>query len=84
MVDLLTVIPIWVTYNRELPVLEHIATFRDAVLYCVFALTTTRILRILRIRKHLLNIEDAIDRCLGEISLSIVVMIVFSKYSIYS
>ena len=79
MVDLLTVIPVWVTYGRTLPVLEHIHTFRDAVLYFVFGLTTTRILRSLRIRKHLLNIEDAIDRCLGEISLSIVVMIVFSK-----
>jgi hypothetical protein len=51
MVDLLTVVPVWVTYNRTCPVLEDIGTFREAVLYAVFALTTTRILRALRVRR---------------------------------
>ena len=79
MVDLLTVIPVWVTYGQTLPVLEEIDSFRDGLLYFIFGLTTTRVLRALRIRRRLLTIEDAVDRCLGEISLTIVIMILFSK-----
>ena len=57
MVDLLTVIPTWVTYHLRCPVFEEISTTSDGLLYFMFALTNTRILRILRIRQKLLNIQ---------------------------
>ena len=79
MVDLLTVIPIWVTYQKKCPDIDNITSFGDGILYIMFGLTTTRILRALRIWKKLTTIEDAVDRCLGQIGLSIGVMILFSK-----
>lgn len=78
MVDLLTVIPIWITYGRACPIVEEIASFKDAILYFLFGLSTTRVLRALRIRKKLMAIEDDVDRCFGEICLTISVMILFS------
>jgi voltage-gated potassium channel len=40
-------------------------------------LDTTRILRALRIRRYLLNIEDEVQRCLAEMSLTLIVMILY-------
>ena len=58
---------------------DDIDTVRDAVLYFLFGLGTTRILRALRIQRKLNLIEDAVDRCFGEICLTISVMVLFSK-----
>lgn len=77
MVDVLTVIPIWVTAGRVCPVYDEINSAGSAVLYLLFLLATTRILRALRIRRKLSNIDDAVKRFIGEISCEISVMILF-------
>jgi hypothetical protein len=79
MVDLLTVIPIWVFYfDNRIPKYLEIDSIKKALLYAMHALNTTRILRALRIRKKLLLIEDVVDRCLADMALIITVMILFS------
>lgn len=65
MVDVLTVIPIWVTAGTECPVYDDIKTAEGAVLYTMFLMSTTRILRALRIRRKLANIEDSVKRNIG-------------------
>lgn len=80
MVDLLTVIPIYATYNAKRPHYNDVNSVTLVLMYIFFGLNTTRILRALRIRKYLLVIEDAVERCLGDISLLITVMLLFSEY----
>jgi len=65
MVDVLTVIPIWVTAGRVCPVYDDIKSSGSAVLYLLFLLETTRVLRALRIRRKLSNIDDAVKRFIG-------------------
>lgn len=77
MVDLMTVIPIFVTYGQDLPNVNYIYTAREAFLYTAFAMNTTRILRALRIRRKLAKVQDAVERFMGELVLSIIVMILF-------
>jgi hypothetical protein len=85
MVDLLTVIPIWVFYfDSEIPSYLSINTFKRFLLYAMHALNTTRILRALRVRKKLLLIEDVVDRCLADMALIITIMILFSKFFVVS
>lgn len=80
MVDLLTVIPIWARFLvSSVPTYSSINSLTDAIVYTLYGLNTTRVLRALRIRKKLLLIEDAVDRCLGDMALTISVMILFSK-----
>ena len=76
-VDLLTVIPMFVTYNVAMPNVNYIYNVSDALLYTAFAMNTTRILRALRFGRKLARIQDAVERFVGEISLNIVVMILF-------
>jgi potassium large conductance calcium-activated channel subfamily M alpha protein 1 len=77
MVDVLTVIPIFVTFGTEMPNVNYVYTARDGFLYAAYAMNTTRILRALRIRRKLAKIEDAVERFMGELLLSIIVMILF-------
>lgn len=70
-------IPIYATYGRELPDVSRINTLRDAALYTMFALSTTRILRAMRVRRKFAYIEDKVDQYIAEISLNIIVMILF-------
>lgn len=77
MVDLLTVVPIYITYGRSMPNVMFIHTFKDAFIYSMFAMGTTRILRALRVRRKLAKIEDAVERFLAEMCMSIAVMILF-------
>ena len=70
-------IPFFITYASELPNVNYIRTFREAGLYAAFAMNTTRILRALRIRHKLAKIQDAVERFLGELVLSVIVMILF-------
>lgn len=80
MVDLLTVIPIWVTALVEgCPHYSNILSVQTAVLYVLCGLNTTRILRALRIHKQLIAIEDAVERAMGVMALTVVVMLLFSK-----
>lgn len=80
MVDLFTVIPIWVTFNKSAPRFSDIHDFNMAIVYILFGLSTTRILRALRIHKKLILMEDEVRRRLGEMVLTITVMILFSTF----
>jgi len=77
MIDILTVIPIWVSVYSFVPTYSQISNFRDAAVYFFVGMATTRILRALRIRKRLSIIEDEVQRCIGEIVLQLIVMILF-------
>lgn len=79
MVDLCTVVPIVVTFNTPLVQYSQINSVYDAFVFFLYALTTTRILRALRIHKKLLLIEDEVKRSLGEMLLTLFCMILFSK-----
>lgn len=78
MVDLLTVVPIWVSRATHCFSYDSIQNFRDFVVYIVCGMGTTRILRALRIRKKLVAIEDEVQRTLGEMALAISVMLLFN------
>ena len=57
--------------------LDQVHTTHDHVMYALFTLKTVRILRALWFSKKLIRIEDAVERYIGEISLSIMVMTLF-------
>jgi hypothetical protein len=65
MVDVLTVIPIWATSGYSCPDFDNIDSAKEFLIYLLFLLNSTRVLRALRIRRKLMNIEDAVDRFLG-------------------
>jgi len=77
MVDILTVVPIWVTDNQSPPIVFEVNNFDSGLMYLLFLLSTTRVLRALRINRKLINVKDAVNRCIGEITLAILVMILF-------
>lgn len=79
MVDLLTVIPIWITFNSKQVTYPEVKSFHDMFLYFLFGLNTTRILRALRIHKKLMFVEDEVARALGNIILTVVVMLLFGS-----
>ena len=60
-----------------MPNVNYIYTLNDALLYAAYGMYTTRILRALRIRRKLAKIEDVVERFMGELLLSIIVMILF-------
>ena len=78
MIDLLTIIPIWVSRYTTCPAYSSIDGIETAVIYVLCGLNPTRIMRALRIRKQLVTIEDAVDRALGEMILTISVMLLFN------
>jgi len=78
MIDLLTVVPIWVTIVYVCPLYSSVYTAADAGLYFLCGLSTTRILRALRIRRYLLLVENEVSRFLGEMCLTLIVMILFN------
>ena len=77
MIDLLTVIPIWITQDYPCMDYNHIESSADAMIYILCAITSTRILRSLRIRRKLLRIEDEVSQVLADIALNIVVFMLF-------
>lgn len=81
MVDIFTVIPIWVTSSTIVhkPVWGEITTIQEGVLFFIFGLETTRILRALRLRRFLTLIEDVVDRCIAEIFVTGSIMLLFSE-----
>ena len=79
MVDLLTVIPIWITTTRKPIAFNQIQNFNDFFTYLLFGLNTTRILRALRIHKKLMHVEDEVQRAIGNMILTILVMLLFGK-----
>lgn len=78
LVDISTLLSIWVTLHQTCPVVEKIHTFHQAMLYFAFGLTNTRILRALRIKQLFSVIQDSVDRCLAEMSTNISIMILFN------
>ena len=81
MVDLLTVVPIWVTINQDPIPYNDIHTSYDGFLYLMFGLNTTRVLRSLRIHKRLMLSADEVHRSVGTMALSILAMLMFSKWT---
>jgi len=83
MVDILTVIPIWVTNgSRRVPLFSETVqdgTAIDIIIYILFGLSTTRILRSLRIHKLFVYIHDPVQQSLGELALTLSVMILFNS-----
>ena len=79
-IDICTVIPIFVTYNYTRPSRFHINTFGDFLLFVLFGLETTRILRVIRIRQKVLElVTDPVERCIGILALTMSVFILFGK-----
>ena len=77
MVDIITVIPIWITAGRNLPLLSATSTFADFTLFAMFGLSSTRILRSLRLRRKLSTINDSVERYLKETILGLFVFLLF-------
>lgn len=79
MVDLMTVIPIFVMFGNECPALMDSNTSMEIFKFILCGLQTTRILRALRLRRRFVMIEDEVQQFLANMCLNIVVMILFSK-----
>lgn len=56
---------------------NNIFTAEDKMVYILCGVTTTRILRSLRLRRKLLRIEDEVSRCIADIALNILVCMLF-------
>lgn len=77
MVDLLTVVPIWITSGFAPVAYNDVSTLFDVVLYLLYFLNTTRILRALRLHRKIMLIEDEVKRATANIILSVLVMLLF-------
>lgn len=79
MVDIFTVLPIYITYQIYPEPVEYpdIATVSDAVNYFLYGAYTLRILRALRVYRKLNFLEDEVQRFLGQMAVSIITMILF-------
>ncbi len=77
-VDILTVIPTWATIGAVPTNIREINSFQQAVMYAFFLFKTTRILRPLRMRKKLYYIEEPVQRCLADMVLQLLILILFS------
>lgn len=76
----MTVIPIFVLYNGvTCPSYDSVSSGVEGFYFVMCGMNTTRILRALRFRKHFLKMEDEVKQCLANMSLYIIVMILFSK-----
>jgi voltage-gated potassium channel Kch len=78
MVDLLTVVPIWVTRTRAPISFPDVHTADDVFTYVLFGLSTTRVLRALRLHRRLSENHDEVKRTLGTMALIIVSMLMFN------
>jgi hypothetical protein len=79
MVDLLSVIPTFVTYGEQCPNFQKDMTSIEVVYYILCGMVTTRILRALRFRTRFFMIEDEVQRAIANMGLNIAVMILYSK-----
>lgn len=61
---------------------SSISSFVDVLNYFVYLFQTVRILRVLRVHKHLDVIEDKVSRFLYQLALSFIVMLLFGKIAI--
>ena len=83
MVDIFTVLPIYITYQIYPEPVEynHIVTLSDAVNYFLYGAYTLRILRALRVYRKLNFLEDEVQRFLGQMAVSIITMILFGMHA---
>lgn len=79
MIDLMTVIPIFVMYRKECPAISSSNTADEVVEFILCGMQTTRILRALRLRRRFTMFEDEVQRFLANMGLNIVVMLLFSE-----
>ncbi len=79
MVDLMTVIPIFLMFGKSCPAIAASNTDLEIFEFILCALGTTRILRALRLRRRFVMIEDEVQQFLANMCLNIIVMILFSK-----
>lgn len=80
MIDLLTVIPTFASYQQHCPRFHHSMTAEEIIYYILCGMVTTRILRALRVRSRFLFIEDEVQQALANMGLNIAVMILYSKF----
>ena len=73
-------IPTWATMGVERPDYDKVNTFYEWLMYILFLLKVTRIMRPLRIRRKLQVIEDEVERTMVDMILRILILILFSKY----
>jgi hypothetical protein len=78
-VDLMTSIPIFATYNTTCPNIHESKSIITVIYYILCGLSTTRILRALRFRREFNLMEDEVQRFLATMGLCIAVMILFSE-----
>jgi hypothetical protein len=84
MVDLMTVVPIFVMFGNTCPALAASNTSWEVLEFILCALGTTRILRALRLRRRFVMIEDEVQQFLANMCLNIIVMILFSTSAFFS
>ena len=77
MIDVVTVVPTFVLYNFSVKGYYDISTPGDWLLYILSALSATRILRSLRLRRYTVEIQDEVVRHLSDMVLIFVSMIFF-------
>ena len=82
MVDLATVLPIWITYFFMGAPVEYddISSTRDAFNFILRGAHTLRILRALRVHRNLAHIENEVNRFLCELGVSVLTMILFGTH----
>ena len=79
MIDIFTVIPIWMTYLffHDLVPYDAIVTTGETIAYILHAAFTLRILRALRLYRRCSNIEDEVERFLTQLLIQVITMMFF-------
>ncbi len=80
-VDLMTVVSTFVIHSTECPQVFADSTFYTIVEYIFCAMGTVRILRALRFKKKFEQMEDEVQRFLANMSMNMIVMILFSEWN---
>ena len=79
MIDILTIIPTFSTYGTKCPLPEELDSPYAQFIYTMNIFSTTRILRILRMQRYLILVEDPVHRYLGKMILIIFSMLIFDS-----
>lgn len=77
LVDVITVVCTILTRAQNPPILRRASPVQDIVMYIVYACSNVRILRALKLGKESVIFEDAVARYLAEISLNVIVFLLF-------
>jgi len=80
LLNIASVIPVWFIYDADGPPNSEAVGANKVTMYIVHALATTVILRPMRIQKKIKEITNEVQRSIGDMALTIVMMILFSKY----